>query len=276
MTATSKSLEADGFHLADFNAARPFAGFLPGLAGARGKPLWAFYANRGQCIASFGVRDRNGAMLEFHPANKAYMLTPLLGFRTFFRLAGPAGPVLHEPFLAGAAQGVTQQLVVRPAEIELVETHPALGLRVRVAYFTLAGEALPALVRSVRVDNIGAEPLRGELLDGLPQVVPYGLEEKLQKSMSRTMEAFAEVRHVDAALPFYRLKVEPSDKPGLRRIEGGFFAFTLRDGAEVATVADPDLVFGRDTSLRTPAAFLRGGAADPLAGRHETLTGCAF
>ena len=86
------SLQADGFHLTGFNEARPFSSFLPGIAGEYGKPMWVFYANRGQCITSFGVRNRDNAMLEFQPANKAYVQTPLQGFRTFFRFGGGATP----------------------------------------------------------------------------------------------------------------------------------------------------------------------------------------
>ena len=275
MTHTS-SLEADGLHLTGFNQARPFSSFLPGIAGEYGKPLWVFYTNRGQCISSFGVRDRNSAMLEFHPANKAYALTPLLGFRTFFRIADDRGATLHEPFLTVPADGVTQRLCVRAEEFEIEETHAALGLRMRVVYFTLPGENLPALVRHVIVENIGPQAIQADVLDGLPQIVPYGLEEKLLKQMSRTMEAFAEVRHIDEALPFFKLKVEPSDKPEVQWIEGGFFAFTLREGQPVPVMADPDLVFGSDTSLRTPRPFARGERLDPLAARRETLTGCAF
>ena len=270
------SLEADGFHLRDFNAARPFSSFLPGIAGEYGKPMWVLYANRGQCIASFGVRDRNAAMLEFHPANKAYTLTPLLGFRSFFRIAGAGAATLHEPFLTTAATGVAQRLCVRAEELEIEEDHPALGLRMRVVYFTLPGENLPALVRQVTVHNIGSQPLQADVLDGLPQIVPYGLEEKLLKQMSRTMEAFAEIRHADQALPFFKLKVEPSDKPEVRWIEGGFFAFTLQQGQPVPVITDPDLVFGPDTSLRTPLPFARGERMDSRAGRIETMTGCAF
>jgi hypothetical protein len=270
------SLEADGFRITGFNEARPFSSFLPGIAGEYGKPMWVFYTNRGQCIASFGVRDRNGAMLEFHPANKAYALTPLLGFRSFFRIAGATGTTLHEPFLAGPAGGITQRLCVRAEEIEIEELHPGLGLRIRVAYFTLPGENLPVLVRQVTLENTGAQALRADVLDGLPQIVPWGLEEKLQKQMSRTMEAFAEVRHADAALPFFKLKVEPSDKPEVQWIDGGFFAFTLRDSQPVPVVSDPELVFGSDTSLRTPLPFARGEHIDPRAARSETLTGCAF
>ena len=270
------SLEADGFHLTGFNSARPFSSFLPGIAGEYGKPMWVFYANRGQCVSSFGVRDRNSAMLEFQPANKAYALTPLQGFRTFIRIQGDSGPSLHEPFLTVPAPGVTQRLCVRAEEIEIEEVHPALGLRIRVVYFTLPGESLPALVRKVSVDNIGKQPLVAEVLDGLPQIVPYGLEEKLLKQLSRTMEAFAEIRHADQALPFFKLKVEPSDKPEVQWIEGGFFAFTLMDGRSAPVVTDPDLVFGSDTSLRWPLPFAMGQAVQLQAARSETMTGCAF
>ncbi len=270
------TLDADGFHSEDFNSARPFSGFLPGIAGAYGKPLWVFYANRGQCVASFGVGDKNGAMLEFHAANKAYTLTPLLGFRTFMRLDGVAPDPLYEPFQCPPAQATQQSLTVRPSEIAITDTNTALGLRTRVVYFTLAHENLPALVRRVTVENIGQNTVRAAVLDGLPQVVPFGLEEKLLKLMSRTMEAFAEVRHVEQQLPFFKLKVEPSDKPEVSWIHGGFFAFTLQHGAAVPLVADPDLVFGMDTSMRRPMAFLRDPTIAANSGRSETLTACAF
>lgn len=270
------TLQADGFHITGFNEARPFSSFLPGIAGEYGKPMWVFYANRGQCITSFGVRNRDSAMLEFQPANKAYVQTPLQGFRTFFRFAGGDRTRLHEPFLTVPDDQVTQRLCVRAEEIEIEEVHPALGLRVRVVYFTLPGESLAALVRQVTVDNIGPQPWQADVLDGLPQIVPFGLEEKLLKQLSRTMEAFAEVRHAEQALPFFKLKVEPSDKPEVQWIEGGFFAFTLFEGQSAPVVTDPDLIFGSDTSLRWPLPFARGQAIEVQAARSDTLTGCAF
>jgi hypothetical protein len=273
------SLQADGFHITDFNSARPFSSFLPGIAGASGKPLWAFYTNRGQCIASFGVRDKNGAMLEFHAANKAYALTSLLGFRTFIKLESACGSILYEPFQSAgldANPGVVQRLTVRPEELEIEEVNTPLGLRIRVVYFTLPYENLPALVRQVTVENMGTQALQATVIDGLPQIVPYGLEEKLLKAMSRTMEAFAEIRHVEAGLPFFKLKVEPSDRPEMVRIEGGFFAFTLQQGQSVPVIVDPDLVFGTDTSLRMPLALMQQAPIEPLQARRETMTGAAF
>ena len=131
-------------------------------------------------------------------------------------------------------------------------------------------------MRHVSVENIGKQAVQATVVDGLPQIVPFGLEEKLLKAMSRTMEAFAEIRHVEEALPFFKLKVEPSDKPEMERIEGGFFAFTLQQGQTVPVIVDPDLVFGMDTSLRSPWALMHQDAIDPNLARRETMTGSAF
>ncbi len=269
------TLDTNGFHIDGFNTARPFSGFLPGIAGAYGKPMWVFYTNRGQCVSSFGVDNKDNAMLEFQPANKAYALTPSHGFRTFVKIPDPSAAV-YEPFLVTPAPDVVQRLSVRAEEIEIEETCTALGLRMRVVTFTLPSESLSVLVRQVTLENIGTVPIEAQVLDGLPQIVPFGLEDRLLKQMSRTMEAFAEIRHVEQNLPFFKLKVEPSDKPDVQWINGGFFAFTLTDGVAVPIVVDPDLVFGTDTSLHTPLAFQQGDTIDALAARRETMTGCAF
>ena len=72
--------------LRDYDREPPFSDFLPGLAGIYGKPLYAFWVNRGQGIASFGVESKDYPLMEFLSANKAYQTTPLLGFRTFLQV----------------------------------------------------------------------------------------------------------------------------------------------------------------------------------------------
>src|SRR5438045_1794552 len=115
------SLDKDTFVIENYNQARPFASFLPGIAGEFGKPMWVFYANRGQCISSFGVRNKNGAMLEFYPANKAYAATSLLGFRSFLRFGKGPKCRVYEPF-SQQAEGVQQRMFIRSHELELEET----------------------------------------------------------------------------------------------------------------------------------------------------------
>ena len=187
------SLKGDAFVIDNYNEARPFSSFLPGIAGLFGKPMWVFYTNRGQCVSSFGVRNKNGAMLEFYPANKAYAMTPLFGFRTFLRFKKGGRWHFYEPFCVDSEDGCRSVLRVRAHEIELEETNRALGLRITVVVFNATNEDLPVLVRQVQVENLGRQTFKGEIADGLPQVVPFGLSEVLLKQMSRTMEAFAEV-----------------------------------------------------------------------------------
>ncbi|WP_054760853.1 bifunctional metallophosphatase/5'-nucleotidase [Methylomonas koyamae] len=82
------------FVVEQYNDCTAFASFLPGIAGVSGRPAWAFYVNRGQAVASFGVRNKDGAFLEFFPADKAYQLTPARGFRTFLKISGGAAFVV--------------------------------------------------------------------------------------------------------------------------------------------------------------------------------------
>jgi hypothetical protein len=78
--------ESGRFVLEDYDVHPPFSNFLPALAGYYGKPLYAFYVNRGQGIASFGTESKEYPIMEFQPANKAYQMTPAIGFRTFLQL----------------------------------------------------------------------------------------------------------------------------------------------------------------------------------------------
>ena len=43
------------FVIENYDEQNAFCNFLPGIAGLSGTPLWAFYINRGQGIAGFGV-----------------------------------------------------------------------------------------------------------------------------------------------------------------------------------------------------------------------------
>ena len=140
----------DGFTIDQYNDQAPFASFLPGIAGTTGRPAWAFYVNRGQGIASFGVRNKDDAILEFYPADKAFQLTASRCFRTFLKIHDDQGSVTHEPFQRGAASGVMQRLHVSPHELGVEEIHPALGLTIRADSFTLPEAASAGLVRRVR------------------------------------------------------------------------------------------------------------------------------
>lgn len=51
------------FVIENYDKAKTFASFLPGIAGIDGIPMWSFYVNRGQVMGSFGVKDRNSTIM---------------------------------------------------------------------------------------------------------------------------------------------------------------------------------------------------------------------
>ena len=193
-----------------------FSSFLPGISGLTGVPVWSFYVNRGQGIASFGVQDKDHAIMEFYPAHEAYQNTKNKGFRTFLKVNG----VYYEPFrsLDGEAD-----MYIGLNELELEEENKALEIRVRALYYTLPNEKLGGLVRRICVENLGEKPLAIEMLDGLPAVIPYGIGMADMKEMCQTMTAWMQVEDVKERRPYYRVRYSTKDSAKVEKIKEGNF-----------------------------------------------------
>ncbi len=272
------------FVIEEFANRQPFASFLPGIAGPLGIPLWVFYTNRGQAIAGFGVEDRDNPILEFQPANKAYQTTPLTGFRTFIKVLRDK-PVLYEPF-APWEPAARSRMAIGMNELELQTIDAEERLQTTVTYFTLSSEPFAGLVRQVRVTNVSDGPLNLEILDGLPWVQPYGVDEQGLKMMGRTLEAWKGVCNVTptkeglSGVPFYRFQASAGDTAEVAAVQAGHFylAFCEEDEVPLPPLVDPDVVFGSDTSLHRPLGFVTQPLAE-LQARRQITTGktpCGF
>ena len=277
-------LEDDGtFSIADFQRCKPFTSFLPGIAGLQGVPLWVFYVNRGQAITSFGIENKDHPIMEFQPANKAYQLTPLTGFRTFLKLKRGNEAQFYEPFAAWRqAEDASQVMHIRPHELELEETSPAFELQTIVRYYSLPQENFAGLVRQVTLTNLGSKPVTVDLLDGMPALIPYGVSNPLLKELNRTIEAWMEVYNLEKKLPFYRLRATVVDAEQVGLYEAGHFALGFSDqpgeNRLLPVLVDPAVVFGQDTSFFSPEGFLRQPLPELLSTAQITTgrTPCAF
>ena len=266
------------FILDAFSTARPFSSFLPGIAGPLGIPLWVFYVNRGQAIASFGIENKDNPIMEFEPANKAYQTTPYTGFRTFLKLKRGADAALYEPFAPWNA-GDEARMCIGMNELELQARSAAHGLQTNVLYFTLPGEPFAGLVRQVTVTNIGDEPLALEMLDGMARVMPYGVDNRGLKEMGRTTEAWMAVFNLEEGLPFYRFQASAGDTAEVSEIQAGHFYLAFDgSGRRLPAFVDPVVVFGQNTALSAPDGFLAQPLAE-LSQRRQITTGrtpCGF
>ena len=258
------------FRMENYAQHPPFASFLPGIAGVKGIPIWCYYVNRGQGVVSFGVDNKDHAIMEFLPAHRAYAMAARTGFRTFLRRDGQ----FFEPFQDG--DGV---MTVESNALHLEQHHRPFGLRTQVDYFVLPEERLGALVRRVTVTNTGADSCRLELLDGMPELIPYGVNDRALKHILQTAKASMQVEDVQARVPYYRVRASMDDTAQVRVVEGGNFALGLDEtGALLPAVADPEAVFAYDTALERPRVFLQGGLAGVQAKEQHSsnLLPCAF
>lgn len=261
---TKYSLSPSGeFVIENYNFAKPHANFLAGIAGKYGIPMWVFYVNRGQAICSFGTKDKDHAILEFFPANKAWQLVTTLGFRTFIKISHKKSTTFYEPFRNGFANmrfNLKNSMHISAHGLRLVEENSTLGLKLSVDYFNIPNASYAGLVRKVTIENLDKQGKRLDLLDGLPQIVPFGTSNLFLKKLGRTIEAWMEVKNLDKHVPFYKLDVDPTDRPEVIHInEGNFYlSFYHKDKKPkiIKPIVDPVFIFGPITDFSFPTVFM--------------------
>ncbi len=264
--------------LADYDHTCPFSSFLPGVAGLKGIPMWMFYVNRGQVVSSFGVEDKDHPILEFQAANKAYQIAGLTGFRTFLNGFREGEAWQREAFAPWEAEDAQRTMFIGMNEVEIQEINPQLGYQVNVLYYMLPNMPFSGLVRRVSLRNLLDAPLNLEILDGLPGVVPYGVDDDALKSVGRTIEAWMQAENLENKLPFYRLKATPGDSAAVEAIRAGNFGLAFLGDALLPAIADPPAIFGLDTSHSRAHHFHKHGLQAVLASPQitEGRSLCAF
>ena len=275
---------AGRFIMRAYDKFKPMASFLPGVGGVWGVPMWAFYVNRGQAIATFGVENKDSGILLFSTADKAYQSTPFLGFRTLLKGKTASGKGFEsQPFFpesdAKAAKPARRDMYIGNNELEIEESDPVTGIRTNVLYLTAPNEDFPALVRRVTFTNEGSEALELDAVDGLAKLEPTGGLDKLPpdkqiNAIGRTLEGWMHVYNFDKndmSTPFYHFVTAPADTADVALIKEGHFAVAMieedanvgSDGAhaQLPMICDQQLLFGTDTTLTVPRRFFSSASS---------------
>ncbi|WP_410771721.1 cellobiose phosphorylase [Fontibacillus sp. BL9] len=249
------SFKQGAFVIDQFDQAKPFSSFLPGLAGLKGIPMWTFYVNRGQAVCSFGIRDKNSPIMEFSPANITYQSVSMQGFRTFIKLDG--AETIYEPFQSAYPDASAKRSMrILANEIGIEEIHEAKGLRTKVTYFHIPNDDYAALVRKVEITNLSGETITMEVLDGLPEILPYGVENAGYKEIGNLLRSWMEVDNLENGIPYYRNRSSTHDEAEVSEIRSGHFYLSFDEkGDLIKPIADFELIFGSNTSLGYPNCF---------------------
>lgn len=238
----------------DYGRKTEFSGFLPGIAGIKGIPIWCYYVNRGQAVCSFGVDNKDGAIMEFFPAHTAYERVKINGFRTLIR----KNDTFTEPFFDEEKQPVME---IEKNCLSLTECDEKNQIETCVSYFILPEEPIGALVRKVTIKNLG-EKAHFEIIDGMPAIICYGVGNDSMKNMLQTTKAWMQVEDLDARIPFYRVRASMDDSAQVTEVKGGNFAMAMdAEGNLMQPIVDAEAVFDYDKSLFRPVRFEKEGLA---------------
>ncbi|MDD3711861.1 MAG: hypothetical protein PHZ28_00010 [Candidatus Izemoplasmatales bacterium] len=246
------------FTIHNYNKKKTFANFLPGLAGKRGIPLWAFYVNRAQLISGFGLQDKNHPITLFHSANKAYENVGKDGFRTFIKINNE----IYEPFSINSRH--ENKLIIEPHKVSIEETNADLGIKVIISYFGLPNEEIPALARMVKLVNLKPEPQKLEIVDGLAEILPAGLGTEEFKALSNLLQSWMDVECLEEKFAFYKLRGSTGDSAEVSEVRQGNFYVGFDRSGLLDIIADRDLIFAYDTSKTLPLNFVDKSVSELL------------
>lgn len=232
------------FVIADYQKKGTFSSFLPGIAGPMGVPVWCYYNNRGQAVCSFGAQDKDHAIMEFDSAHAAYQRVRYTGFRTFCKING----TYQELF--------TEKCDMHIGMSELEIRNQTEDLSASVVYFGVPGERTAALARLLTVENRSDASVELELLDGMPALVPYGVNQDNLKNMSNLAQAWMQVEDGNQGRAYFRVRASLADTAVVTKVEGGNFCLGWEDsGKALRPIVDPRLIFGEDTAFSEAGNF---------------------
>ncbi len=163
--------------------------FLMTLAGD--SDLWAFISTAGSLTA--GRRDAEQAFLPYETVDKIHLRWEHTGPRTWVRLLDDDGvATLWQPFaplLDGPRPARSVWKNLSGTRIRFRELHPSGRLAFEHEW---SGAAGLGLVRSARLWAVGdgAAPIRVQLLDGLLNLQPPGVDLKLSSTLSSLTDAY--------------------------------------------------------------------------------------
>ena len=241
-----------------------FASFLPGISGEHGIPLWCYYVNRGQAISCFGVQDKDHSIMEFYPAHQAYERTSLMGFRTFLKINGSYTEPFSDPLKK-------QTMTVGMNSLTIEED--ADGYKIEVEYETLPGEALAALMRRVTITNKSGSDMSLEVIDGMAEVIPYGVNSMSMKVMGQTTKAWMQVLDAEKYQPKFKVRVSMEDSAEVTKVTGVNFALGRAQGANslLPVIVDRDVLFRFDSTLMRAYGFMEK-SVDELMAEEQSIS----
>lgn len=234
-----------------------FSSFLSGIVGEYGIPLWSFYVNRGQGICSFGLRNKDNAIMEFYPANESYKQVYTNGFRTFLKIEKDNKVYNYEPFSSKDDQDfIFRKMKIKNNELVVEDVNNELGIKTTVNYFVLPNENFASLVRKVKIENLSDSKLNIQVIDGMPALLPFGSSNSAYKEIANTLRSWMQAKVIDKGLSTYAVTSSTDDSARVEEITKAYFYISFdEDNNSLSQIINPETIFDNDTSYINARGF---------------------
>jgi hypothetical protein len=266
-------IDGDGFYaIPDVDRLGPFL-----MSVVSDTDHWMFVSSRGGLTAGRGVSA--SALFPYETEDRLHLAGGIGGPVTAIRSHGAGGQALWEPFRGAPPAGNRRNLYksVVGDQILFEEIHRDLGLVFRYRW---SNSGRFGFVRTSTISNTGDRTVALDLLDGLVNLLPYGLDPSLYQRVSSLTNAYkrSEVVDPETRLAVYSLESHVVDRPEPAEAlmasvawSVGFDEATLdlnRDLVESFQTGHPGeaaaLVTGR------PGAYLLSGSTELAPGDEKT------
>jgi hypothetical protein len=213
---------------------------------------WIFVSSSGGLTAGRGTAA--GALFPYVTDDRLHESAGLTGPVTAIRSRSGDGGELWTPFRGRPAPGGVRWLAkaVVGDSVVFEESHPGLGLRFR--YRWTSSDRF-GFIRTASLVNDGPAGVRVELVDGLVNLLPHGLDPSIYQTLSNLSNAYKRSEVIDGAarLAVYTLESRIVDRPEPGEVLRGTTAWS--EGlARASLTVSPDVVgdFEADRPLREP------------------------
>lgn len=208
VTGTYVTLDAEPYYRIANSHLMP--DFFMSLVGA--SDHWMFISSHGALTA--GRQNADNALFPYASDDQVSLARSETGPTTLIRIKRDGEESeAWEPFTDSVAEtGATRNLYKTALGNKLVfeEIHEELGL---AFHYRWVFSEKYGFVRSCRLENIGDYDCSLELLDGLRNVLPYGVNSEFMMRFSNLANAYRKSEHVeDCNLGLYLLSSIPSDR----------------------------------------------------------------
>ena len=200
------------YKISNVDAMRPF--FMSIVSNSN---HWMFISSKGSLSA--GRKDSNNALFPYYTDDKITESSETTGSKTIFLITKGNRTFLWEPF-SNKHEGVYQRsrnLYKNAFGNKIIFEEINHDLEVVFTYEWNSSN-LYGFVRKSKLSNKNAEEITVNLVDGIQNILPYGVEEALQNSSSNLVDAYKKSElEEDTGLGIYSLsaiivdKAEPSE-----------------------------------------------------------------